>query len=27
SLVIFSVRHTHGKWVPDWVPPLVLKAD
>jgi hypothetical protein len=26
SLVIFSVRHTHGKWVPDWVPPLVVKA-
>ena len=25
SLVIFSVRYTHGKWVPDWVPPLVVK--
>jgi len=26
SLVVFSVRYTHGKWVPDWVPPLVVKA-
>ncbi|HYR02402.1 MAG TPA: sulfite exporter TauE/SafE family protein [Syntrophobacteria bacterium] len=27
TLVIFSVRHTHGKWVPDWVPPLVYHTD
>ena len=25
SLVLFSVRHKHGKWVPPWVPPLVVK--
>jgi uncharacterized protein len=23
SLVIFSVRHRHGKWVPAWIPSLV----
>ena len=23
SLVIFSVRHRHGKWVPGWIPSLV----
>ncbi len=26
SLVIFSVRYTHGKSVPKWVPPLVVAA-
>lgn len=26
SLVIFSVRHSHGKPVPKWVPPLVVSA-
>jgi hypothetical protein len=26
SLVWFSVRHQHGKTVPPWVPPLVVKA-
>jgi uncharacterized protein len=26
SLVIFSVRHRHGKRVPAWVPPLVVEA-
>lgn len=24
SLVLFSVRHRHGKWVPGWVPALVV---
>jgi hypothetical protein len=24
SLVIFAVRFRHGKWVPPWVPPLVV---
>ncbi|MFZ2445660.1 MAG: sulfite exporter TauE/SafE family protein [Syntrophobacteraceae bacterium] len=24
SLVIFSVRHRHGKWVPPWIPSLVV---
>jgi hypothetical protein len=23
TLVIFSVRHRHGKWVPPWIPSLV----
>jgi hypothetical protein len=27
SLVIFSVRHRKGKWVPEWVPPLVVAQD
>jgi len=26
SLVLFSIRHTHGKAVPKWVPPLVVAA-
>jgi uncharacterized membrane protein YfcA len=26
SLVVFSIRHTHGKPVPKWVPPLVVAA-
>jgi len=26
SLVWFSIRHQHGKTVPPWVPPLVVKA-
>lgn len=26
SLVIFSVRHRHGKWVPGWIPSLVISA-
>jgi len=24
SLVIFAVRHRRGRWVPAWVPPLVV---
>jgi hypothetical protein len=24
SLVFFSVRHRHGKWVPSWIPALVV---
>jgi hypothetical protein len=24
SLVFFSVRHRHGKWVPGWIPALVV---
>jgi hypothetical protein len=27
SLVVFSVRHRRGKWVPPWVPALVVKED
>jgi uncharacterized membrane protein YfcA len=27
SLVIFSIRHRHGKWVPAWVPSLVVVPD
>jgi uncharacterized membrane protein YfcA len=27
SLVLFSIRHRHGKLVPKWVPPLVVKVD
>jgi hypothetical protein len=27
SLVFFSVRHRKGKWVPAWVPPLVVAQD
>jgi len=26
SLVVFSIRHRHGKWVPPWVPPLVVST-
>jgi hypothetical protein len=24
SLVYFAQRHKHGKWVPAWIPPLVV---
>lgn len=27
SLVFFAVRHRHGKWVPDWIPALVVVKD
>jgi uncharacterized membrane protein YfcA len=27
SLVMFAVRFRHGKWVPAWIPALVVKAD
>lgn len=26
SLVVFSVRYRHGKWVPPWIPSLVVSA-
>ncbi|MBM4329519.1 MAG: sulfite exporter TauE/SafE family protein, partial [Deltaproteobacteria bacterium] len=27
SLVMFAVRFRHGKWVPNWIPALVVKGD
>lgn len=27
SLVMFAVRFRHGKWVPDWIPALVVAKD
>jgi hypothetical protein len=27
SLVVFAVRHRHGKWVPAWIPSLVVLPD
>jgi hypothetical protein len=27
SIVAFAVRHRRGKWVPDWVVPLVVPAE
>jgi len=27
SLVFFSVRHRHGKWVPGWIPALVVSNE